>query len=319
MRVVLIGAVNSTNQILKALIRNNSNIVGVLGLDPKNSKNIAGFCDMEGLAKKNGLNFKHFSKINDQNNYDWLRSLNPDVIFAVGFSQLVGELILKLPKKGCVGFHPTDLPRGRGRAPIAWLILNQERFGAACFFEMGKGADDGAILAKSIFEVEDEDYALDIEAKILKAIDVALDAWLPELNKGNWESIPQDDEQATFFAKRSMEDAWIDWNSSSKEIHRIVRACGNPYPGAISCKGSRKLIIHKAGIINKPFVGVPGRVVDNLGGRPLVQTGEGQILLESFEIETTEGDFESNPKIAVGVKLGINQNDIYKILHQTRK
>ena len=87
-----------------------------------------------------------------------------------------------MPKLGCIGFHPTLLPKGRGRAPLAWLILKEKK-GAASFFLMDKKADSGPVFVQEPFEIEDNDDASRVEKKIEIAIEKALDKWLPELKK----------------------------------------------------------------------------------------------------------------------------------------
>lgn len=317
MRIIVIGAVGSTKRILDGLIRNKSNVVGVMGLRQSNSKKVAGYVDLEPIASEFSIDFKSFSKINDPENIEWISSRKPDVIFAVGFSQIVGSKILKIPTYSCVGFHPTNLPKGRGRAPLAWMILNEEDYGAACFFVMGEKADDGDLLKKTKFKIDDRDYAKDLENKIYNAIDTALDEWIPQLNKGVWSATPQKHEEATFYGKRTEQDAWIDWNKDSISIERVVRACGDPYFGAITCFGHRRIVIKRAKSLKRSYFGVIGRVVDFEDGQPIIQTGNGHVLLEEFY----EVDESNNENILItlpiGSRLGINQNDLFKIIKKS--
>ena len=119
MRVVVLGAVESTNRILQALVRNGLSVVGVAGLDESVLKNVSGFATprMRNFCEENGIPFATFINVNDPDSQQQLQAWKPDVLFAVGFSQLVGDTIMKIPRLGVVGFHPTRVPRGRGRAP----------------------------------------------------------------------------------------------------------------------------------------------------------------------------------------------------------
>ena len=67
----------------------------------------------------------------------------PDLLFVTGLSQIVKPPLLNLPRIGCIGFHPTWLPKGRGRAPLGWLVLDGVP-GAATFFLDGRGLGFGA-------------------------------------------------------------------------------------------------------------------------------------------------------------------------------
>ena len=86
---------------------------------------------------------------------------------------------MAIPRLGSVGFHPTFLPAGRGRAPLAWLTLDTGP-GAASFFLIDDGIDSGPIFVQEPFEVTPQDYAGDVGTKLLDATTRALDRWLPE-------------------------------------------------------------------------------------------------------------------------------------------
>lgn len=137
MKVIVIGSVGTTKLTIEMLHKYNFEIVGVLGYEPLNQNRVSGFQDLRNVCANLNLEYRGFQKINDENHLNWARNKKPDLIFAVGFSQLLFSDWLKLPVKGCIGFHPTLLPRGRGRAPVAWTILEGEN-GAASFFFNGR-------------------------------------------------------------------------------------------------------------------------------------------------------------------------------------
>jgi methionyl-tRNA formyltransferase len=39
-----------------------------------------------------------------------MRALAPDLVFCVGWTQLLHREILEIPRLGCVGFHASPLP-----------------------------------------------------------------------------------------------------------------------------------------------------------------------------------------------------------------
>ena len=212
-----------------------------------------------------------------------MQESSPDYMFVVGLSQLVGESMLSIPKIGCVGFHPTKLPEGRGRGAVAWLILDKAP-GAATFFLMGEGMDDAPILAQKEFEVNEDDYAQDVIDKIVDKIGGCLDTLLPQLKCGEVKPVKQDHSQATYLGKRNPEDGWIDWEKSSGEIVRLIRAVSTPLPGAYCSYQGKKIIIDKATVgCNLKHIGVTGRVlkIDPSKG-VLVQAGDGWVWLNRF-------------------------------------
>lgn len=309
-KVLVIGAVSSTAQIIKKLAEYKFDIVGVLGHEPRNKEKVSGWEDLASLSNSLNINYKDFSKINDEENFLWATEKKPDIIFAVGFSQLLHENWFSVSKMGCIGFHPTKLPIGRGRAPLAWITLEQS-YGSASFFLMGKSADDGPVFVQSIFKVDESDNAGTVEKKILLHIDKALDEWLPELKQGLWNPIPQCDHLATYYGVRKEEDGLINWNDNSRYINRLVKAASKPHPGAYSYCKDEKLTIWSVRLEQElQFKGVIGRILlKNEKQEILIQTGEGLIWIEEYQFK----DGVEIP-INVGDKLGYNiEDEIYKI------
>lgn len=309
-RVLVIGAVSSTGQIIKKIIEHGLNVVGVLGHVPKNKEKISGWIDLSLLSSSLHIEYKSFIKINDEENISWAQDKKPDIIFAVGFSQLIDEKWFSLSRLGCIGFHPTKLPLGRGRAPLAWITL-EETYGSATFFLMGKGADDGPIFTQSIFKVDENDDANDVERKILNNINIALDKWLPELKNGFWNPIPQCDQLASYYGIRKEEDGHINWNNTSYYINRLIKAASRPHPGAYTYFNDVKMNIWKCRPErNIRFKGVIGRILLKANnGDLLIQTGEGLLWIEEYSFSDI-----SQLVINIGDKLGYNiEDEIYNI------
>lgn len=303
LRIVLVGSVGSSRLTLQALLRHRANVVGVLELQPDDPSTVSGFARLQDVAAEASVPCVGFQKLNEANILEQVREWQPDLLFAVGLSQLVKTELLAVPKLACVGFHPTHLPRGRGRAPVAWLVLDATP-GAATFFVMDEGADSGPILVQEPFDVRPTDDAEQVTASLEQAIVRALDRWLPSLLAGEWNPQPQDDTAATYHGKRAPEDGWIDWNKSAREIDALIRAAGRPHPGAFTFLKDRKLLVWRAELdTTTPFRGVIGRVLLNDPQRgALVQTGDGLLWLN--EVAWSDDDVTKPPKLAVGQRLG---------------
>lgn len=313
-RIVVIGATRSTLQILKGLVRNNADIVGVFSLDQMVSTNVSGFATSEvhSFCKDNNIEFQTFTNINNPVTVSAIRAKKPDILFAVGFSQLVNDEILAIPSQFTVGFHPTYLPAGRGRAPLAWLAFDNTN-GASTFFVMSNGVDDGPILIQEPFEVSPDDHAEDIEGKIMAAIDRALDRWVPDLNNGKLYSRPQDNAAASFTGIRKPEDGLIDWEEPCQIIYSKIRAASHPHPGAYTYINNHKIIIWRAKLAkDMPWKGVPGRILMICEKRgALVQAGDGLLWLTKLEnLEQPHIPI----KLSVGQKLGYApQDEIFRL------
>ncbi len=295
-RIVIAGSVNSSFQTLKKLIEHNCNLVAVLGLNPNSSKNVSGYLDSKKYSEENGIPFKYFSKINDEEIYSFIKELQVDLFFIIGLSQLIREPLLSVAKYGNVGFHPTKLPEGRGRGAIAWMVLGKAK-GAATFFYLDEGMDSGPILGQSEYEIMNDDYASDVIERVKLHIDIVLDEILPKLKKGNLNLKIQDHTLATFLGQRKPKDGLIDWSKSVEEVHRLIRATSKPLPGAFTLINEKKLIIYRSEIEKKiDYIGIPGRVIELKDNKPLVACGNGSLWLNNYF-------FEEEIKFKIGLDL----------------
>ena len=283
-KIILIGSVNSSRKTLEKLIEHQLNVVAVLGLHPDAATNVSGYFDLKELSENNNIPFQYFTKVNDKEIVDFVQSKSPDLVFVVGLSQMIRQELLAIPKYGLVGFHPTRLPEGRGRGAVAWIILGEVQ-GAATFFKMDEGMDSGAIWSQVNYNVNENDDATSVVSHIINAIEKALDAVLPDLKKGIFTAIAQDESKATYIGKRNPEDGCIDWNQSVKSINQLIRATTKPLPGAYTYLGTKKLIVWKASISDiTNHLGVVGRIMiadENSGVH--VQTGDGLLKIEKVE------------------------------------
>lgn len=311
-RIIIAGSVNSSKRTLEKLIEHDMNIVHVLGLSKEKSKNVSGYQDLKELAENNNLEFSYFENINDDDTFNLIASKKPDLLFVVGLSQLVKEKLLNLPTYGCVGYHPTLLPIGRGRAAIAWIILENIP-AAATFFLMDEGMDSGDILVQEPIGLNGDEYAGEVISKIMLGIDNALNKLLPRIKIGELPRKKQNENEATFLGKRAPSDGMINWNESVYEIHKLIRAVSKPLPGAFTYHKTKKLIIWRAEIERSHnYIGVPGRIQMIENDNLVVQTGDGLLRITEFEgVEISQ--------FRVGQKLGFNEFDLLKMIQETKE
>ena len=145
MKAIFIGCVDFSNAMLVSLL--NYDAVNVVGIATRQASTInADFYSLAPVAESHGIPC-FLAQGNDQNTMEkWIRKLSPDVIFCLGWSYLLNEAILEIPRLGVVGYHPAPLPRGRGRHPIIWSLALGLTKTASTFFIMDKGADSGDII-----------------------------------------------------------------------------------------------------------------------------------------------------------------------------
>ncbi len=288
MSVALMGSVSSSWHALDALIRGGVEVTGVLGVDESRAERISDFRSLRELAGGADIPFLSFVKVSEPEVETFLQEQRPDMLWVIGLSQLVPERLLRFARQGGVGFHPTMLPEGRGRAPVAWTILLGARAAANLFF-LTDEPDAGDIIIQREVPVLPDDYSEDLIQRTNLVLAEAIIELAPRLISGDVPRTPQDHSRATCYEKRTPADGLIDWSAETESIYRLIRAAGRPYPGAVThCRG-RKLTIWRA----KPASTLgdsrgrqPGRVLSISDvGEILVATGDGVLELTEVEVE----------------------------------
>ena len=196
LRILFIGTVVFSYLTLEKIIDLGANVVGAC--TKKSSLFNADHRDLSPLCKKNDSPVKYVSNINSESAIDWIKSLAPDVIFCFGWSSLLKEDLLAIPKQGVIGYHPSLLPENRGRHPISWaLVLGLEKTGSTFFF-MDEGVDNGDILSQKEVPIFCDDDAGILYKRITAAALCQLEDFLPRLESGEFKRIKQDQDKVSF-------------------------------------------------------------------------------------------------------------------------
>lgn len=289
MRIVFIGTVEFSKRALKKLIELNAQIVGVC--TKKKSIFNSDFADLKPLCKKNKIPIKYVENINLKENLDWIKSLNPDIIFCFGWSNLLKKQILNIAPMGVLGFHPSKLPKNRGRHPLIWAMALGLKQTASTFFFMDEGIDSGKILSQKDLKISFTDDALKLYNKLINIALVQIGEFLPFLVKKNYKTIKQNNKVSNIWRKRAKKDGLIDFRMSSHAIYNLVRALTKPYVGAHVNYREKEIIIWKVNIIKiKKNNIVSGQVLDISGNNILVKTYDGAIKI-------THHEFKKLPKV----------------------
>lgn len=249
MRALLIGAVESSRVALDALSRSADwTNAAVVTLDDALSHRHSDFVDLGGEADRLGCPVIRVGNINADIALDRIGAVDADYVFVIGWSQICGPKILDRWDGRVIGYHPAPLPRMRGRAAIPWTIMSGDAISAGTLFWIDGGTDTGAILDQQFFHVAPLETAATLYAKHMRALATMLDRSLPALANGEVPRIPQDEECATWAARRTPQDGRIDWTCPAETVLRLIRASGRPYSGAWTEAGGASLQIWSASL-----------------------------------------------------------------------
>lgn len=293
MRILFIGCVESSYIELEILLKYKKSIVGVI--TKKKSTLNADFVDLQILAQKYGLPCKYVDNVNDENSIDFIKECNPDVIYCLGWSQIIKKEILDIPRLGIIGTHPAELPQNRGRHPIIWaLALGLEKT-ASTFFKMNEGADTGDIISQETIEITYTDDARSLYNKITESECKQIIKITEELERGKCYPQRQDDREGNSWRKRGEKDGIIDWRMSSRAIYNLIRALTKPYVGACFIYGDKKIRVWRAEeIISSQYINIePGKIIKFNNKHDYWVKAYDNIIhvLDSDEFEGKEGEY----------------------------
>lgn len=191
-----------------------------------------------------------------------IRTINPDVICVVAYGKIIPKEILDIPRFGCINVHGSLLPKYRGAAPIQWAVINGEKETGVTTMFMDIGMDTGDMILKQSVEIGENETTGELWDRLSYIGGVLLVKTLDMIENGNVYREKQGDE----FTLAPMLDkniARIDWESkSSKQIKDLVRGL-NPFMGAYSFLGDRKIKFWKVEVIDTKTDKEPGTVISS--------------------------------------------------------
>lgn len=283
--VVLIGCVHSSRVALDSLnqLPDKVQVVGLI--TRRASAYNSDFEDLSAVAKSIDCPVLYVEDWpTDEAQAIWVRTLSADIIFCIGWSRLLGPLMLNITRYGVIGYHPAALPSNRGRHPIVWAIALGLHQTASCFFEMDQGVDSGPLVSQVQIPISFEDDAQSLYLKICNSIKLQVRDIINSIVENTYHPVPQDHSQANYWRKRNEADGAIDWRMNADSIYNLVRALTKPYPGAHTMFEGTQVKIWRCHPLPCDRINVePGRVIANTISTFTVKCGGGAIEVLAHE------------------------------------
>lgn len=285
MKILLIGCVKSSERFLQAIYhKTTAEIVGVVTKIESNYN--ADHVSLNDFCENNNIEWLNYE--NNKQLLNWVKQKNPDIIYCFGWSYLLPKEIYSIPPLGAIGYHPTLLPKNRGRHPIIWtLVLGLKETGST-FFYLTDIPDAGDILSQKRITLEDSEDANSLYEKLLfvgeqQVVEMTMNIMCQTITP-----ITQDEHQATYWRKRSRKDGEIDWRMNAKTILQLIKALTKPYVGAHFEYNNVDIIIWRAKILECYDIEniEPGKIVNVNENSFVVKTGDKLVQILEYE-----GDF----------------------------
>ncbi len=253
---------------------------------------ISGYYDYTPLAKRYDIPIYYPKSYNLKASEDiaFFQREAFDLLIQGGWQRLFPDEILQTLSIGAIGIHGSSefLPRGRGRSPYNWSLIEGKKRFILHFFLIKPGIDDGDVFHFEQFEINEFD---DINTMYYKGAIVTKKAYknfLPKLLDGSIETFPQKGE-ASYYPKRTAKDGKIDFNTMDVDaIYNLIRAVTKPYPGAFAYIDNKRVTIWSATIFDR-VITYPkseyGEVVEVFEGKPLINALGGLLFIKEYECD----------------------------------
>jgi methionyl-tRNA formyltransferase len=292
-RIVMCGCAQVGANLISGLIEAGVHFSHFVVLTPEQAGryHVSGYADLRDLAERHGIPVRvpRTYALTDPEDVAFFRDHQFDLLIQGGWQRLFPPPVLETLRVGAVGVHGSAdfLPKGRGRSPLNWSLIEGRRRFLLHLFMIKAGVDDGDVFAVEDFDITPFDDIETLYLKVAICTRRMLVRHLPDLLAGQIETRPQVG-TPSYYPKRSPEDGRIDWESMDvHQIYDFIRAQTRPYPGAFGPLDGRTLRIWKA----RPFdtrIDYPGAgygaVVERFGERLLVNCRGGLLLVEDYDV-----------------------------------
>lgn len=237
MRIVFMGTPDFAVTILKKLVDEKKNIVGVItapdrpaGRGQKLKKSAVKI-----YAESEGLKIMQPTNLKDEAFLEELSVLKADLQVVVAF-RMLPEVVWNMPPKGTINLHASLLPQYRGAAPINWAIINgEEKTGVTTFF-IEKEIDTGAVIEQESIAIETTDTAGTLHDKLMHLGATLTYQSVLKIESGAAQRVTQDEMGIDLKSlkpapKIFKPDCQIDFMASTNDVINKIRGL-SPYPTA---------------------------------------------------------------------------------------
>jgi methionyl-tRNA formyltransferase len=233
-------------------------------------------------------------------------SLNADLAILAFVTQIVPPPVFNAPRLGSICFHPSLLPKYRGRSAINWALINGETKTGVSLFWVDEGIDTGPILLQKEVAIDPDDTTGTLYFNKLFPVGVeAIGEAVDLIKAGNPPRIVQDESQANYDPPCGDEHARIEWGKSAQDVYNRIRGC-DPQPGAYATWQSKMVRFYDCRLRRETTTATPGQVVE-IGQEELsVAVPGGVIVAKKVRGEggkVSGAEFAKQAGIEVGAQL----------------
>jgi methionyl-tRNA formyltransferase len=283
MRIVFAGTPEFAAQHLQALLEAGRQVVAVYTQPdrPAGRGQKLMPSPVKQLAVEHGIPVFQPQTLRDPAAQAELAALQPDLMVVVAYGLILPQVVLDIPRLGCINSHASLLPRWRGAAPIQRAVEAGDAESGVTVMQMEAGLDTGPMLLKVSTPIGAQDTGGTLHDRLAELGARAIVEAVNGLEAGTLSGEAQDDALACYAHKLSKDEARLDWSRPAVELERQIRAL-HPWPICHSSLSGEAVKVHAAQLADG--TGVPGTILDAGKDGVRVACGQGALLLTRLQL-----------------------------------
>lgn len=257
------------------------------------------------LAQSQGIPVEQPQSLRNEAAQALVRSYQLDVLVVVAYGLILPQVVLDMPRQGCLNIHASLLPRWRGAAPIHRCIEAGDQETGVCIMQMDAGLDTGSVVDEARLAIEPTDTTALLHDRLAALGAERIVAVLKKLAAGEaLGAVPQPEAGVTYAHKLDKQESLLNLNAPASELDRKIRAF-NPFPGAVLHSGEQAIKIWGARVVDGD--GQPGAVLSSDETGVVIACGTGALSLEVMQAPGGKrlkvADFLRGHPLPVGTRL----------------
>jgi methionyl-tRNA formyltransferase len=279
MRVIFAGTPEFAAQALQAIVAAGHQVALVLtqpdrpagrgmSLQPSAVKRV---------ARAQGLEVFQPLTLKDAAAQEKIAQVAADVMVVAAYGLILPQVVLDLPRHGCLNIHASLLPRWRGAAPIQRALQAGDDETGVCIMQMEAGLDTGPVLLRRATAIAASDNAASLHDRLA---DLGAQLIVNALAGLPLAAEVQPVAGVTYAHKIEKAEALIDWSRDARELDRHIRAF-NPFPGAQALFGGQAIKLWQATPV--AGAGAIGQIIGVDRNSVVVACGTGALAVSELQ------------------------------------
>jgi len=303
MRIILIGQAAFAEKTLDKLVSKGEEVLAVFcPPDAPGGK----FDPVKQRALQLGIPVQQHKTLKGSEVREQFIALQADLAILAFVTQIVPPAVFSVPRLGSICFHPSLLPKYRGRSAINWALIKGESKTGVSLFWVDEGIDTGPVLLQKEVAIDPDDTTGTLYFNKLFPVGVeAISESVDLIKAGNPPRIVQDETKANYDPPCGDEHACIDWSRPAQEVYNMIRGC-DPQPGAHATWQGKMVRFYDCRLRRDAHTASPGQILEISAESMRVAVPGGVLLATKVRGEggkIAAAEFAKQAGLSVGAQL----------------